>query len=48
MKKEKHYVAPEAEILRLQFDDIISTSGNDTPSTNDPHDKDIGEWDDEM
>ena len=48
MKKEKHYITPEAEILRLQFDDIIRTSGNDDPAPDDDIDKDIGEWDDEM
>ena len=48
MKNEKYYAAPKAEILRLRFEDIISTSGSDGPSTDNDFDKDIGEWDDEM
>ena len=48
MKRRNRYTTPEADIFKLKFDDIISTSGNDTPSTGDPNDKDIGEWDDEM
>ena len=48
MKNKHPYISPELDIFKLQFDDIIRTSGNGDSTTDDDLDKDIGEWDDEM
>ena len=48
MKRKKHYTSPEVDILHFLFDDIILTSGEEKPDTDDNLDLDIGEWDGEM